>query len=273
MVKIHHTAHEPINTDAPAYKVRRFVQGKLSIHSSRQTFQFLSEYRNRGKGFVYPASRLIPEGSAILDGGISCPRSFFHFTLRRGCALLEQQGLAHGHQLGALQGRPRDRPSAPSVRRLGPSLLQRNAAVASYEDEDNDDGGGGGDEGTVAIDVARARARARAHTPHAARVDRSADRTASDPRPQGRTCARSRPSTSKPSEDARNAGKVDRRDKKKEGSEEGKADRYEMLHSRTRSFAEYTPARARSDLGGSEGGRGAAVDNRQIQIRVMSLIM
>ena len=117
------------------------------------------------------------------------------------------------------------------------------------------------------------RARARAHTPHAARVDRSADRTASDPRPQGRTCARSRPSTSKPSEDARNADKVDRRDKKKEGSEEGKADRYEMLHSRTRSFAEYTPARARSDLGGSERGRGAAVDNRQIQIRVMSLIM
>ena len=34
-----------------------------------------------------------------------------------------------------------------------------------------------------------------------------------------------------------------------------------MLHSRTRSFAEYTPARARSDLGGREGRGGGQSAN------------
>ena len=150
--------------------------------------------------------------------------SFFYFTSPRGVAALslKQQGLAHGHHLGALQGRPGDSPTFGYVRRLGPSLLQSNATVASYEDEDEDD-----DEGTVATDVARARARIH-RTRYDARAGRPTDLPTdlpTDPRPQGRACTcalRSRPSTSKPSEDARNADKVDgTRRKEARGRREG----------------------------------------------------
>ena len=73
---------------------------------------------------------------------------------------------------------------------------------------------------------------------------------------------RSRPSTSKPLEDAPNAADVDGL-RRKEGNREGRAGRDEMLHSRTRSFAEYTPDRPRSSRG--REGRGAALDSRRIQ--------
>ena len=147
---------------------------------------------------MHPTCLLIPESSTILDGGISCPRSFFYFTLWRGCALLEQQGLAHGHQLGALQGRPRDRPSAPSVALA--HLCSKATPLLPHTRT------------RTTMTAAATKAPLPLTLPERARIHHTRHGCAG--RPIGRPQApgsnmRSRPSTSKPSEDARNADEVD----------------------------------------------------------------
>ena len=198
--------------------------------------------------------KLLPDVSDIRKVGISCPRSFFYFTSWRGRALARSLALALSNKVSLTvtnstlsKGvRPTDQPTFGFVRRLGPSLL--NATLLLPHTRRGHPGRGRSTKAPLPMPTLPERARIH-HTRYAC-AGRPMDR----PQAPGSNM-RSRPSTSKPSEDARNADDVEGRKqgRRKKGRTEMRCSTQDSLVRRV-----YGRSEVMVQGGGREGGCCAA---------------